>query len=617
MQKIRKGFTLTELIVVIAIIGILTAIVVPSTIGYIKKAKISKYNQEASQMTSIINNYLINEPIESLMLNGELSAKKIEDALKSVDQRISLKPTDLFQDGYRWLAKMSGNKIILTHEKPNKISASGQFNLIENCIYSGYTLLDRTTDLLTEQANKFPEINVLTKCSNAVISNYTTDVTSAFNELTLSLSFLEQISLVDDAKLIFDYMMDTSFIKVDDKDINAAIVNYSNKEIKRIIFPEKNEKEYLIPKTTFEYLQGTTNVPCNVKKESVVEAIKEASPLANISYSTEDAVNYTLSVKNNSVSGGKISISDGEYTYKNNTIVYLGVYCELGFGYSLTGLPSSMKVKNGYLITMNQNYNVEVVFEGTKISLDIAAKTPNTSAYSFKNENNILTCELNDAMYKEFSLAIYGWYYNDILISRKAHPQIKIENNQLITDLATIDLNFTDIQNKLIITAQFGMLINANNIKLFSQKINNSELSSASNYFMLEEDIDCKNLVFEPIGQKLGFNGHFYGNGHVIKNYHYTNSNALNLYSGFFGMIGVDGVIENIVFENINISSPNKAGVVAGINLGFIKDIVVSGQINGSTINQDNLLSLIVGENRPTDIENTGIIQNIKLKGEK
>ena len=37
----KKGFTLTELIVVIAIIGILADVLIPSITGYIKKEKVS------------------------------------------------------------------------------------------------------------------------------------------------------------------------------------------------------------------------------------------------------------------------------------------------------------------------------------------------------------------------------------------------------------------------------------------------------------------------------------------------------------------------------------------------------------------------------------------------
>ena len=54
INKNKKGFTLTELIIVIVIIGILAAVLIPSLSSYIKKAKISKGEQEAREMNTIL-----------------------------------------------------------------------------------------------------------------------------------------------------------------------------------------------------------------------------------------------------------------------------------------------------------------------------------------------------------------------------------------------------------------------------------------------------------------------------------------------------------------------------------------------------------------------------------
>lgn len=71
--KNLKGFTLIELIVVIAIIGVLAAILVPSMLGYVKKSKIQSANSTASSVYKAINSALteLDEEGVAMPLDGD------------------------------------------------------------------------------------------------------------------------------------------------------------------------------------------------------------------------------------------------------------------------------------------------------------------------------------------------------------------------------------------------------------------------------------------------------------------------------------------------------------------------------------------------------------------
>ncbi len=96
---------------------------------------------------------------------------------------------------------------------------------------------------------------------------------------------------------------------------------------------------------------------------------------------------------------------------------------------------------------------------------------------------------------------------------------------------------------------------------------------------------------WEPIGDLFDwFEGNFDGNGKTIANL-YINRSGTD-FIGLFGFLGSTGEIKNINLTNINYTGNTMVGSLAGVSLGDIINVNISGSINGNSI-----IGGIVGEN--------------------
>ena len=148
--KKAKGFTLIEVIVVIAIIGVLAAIIVPTMLGYVRLSRMRHFNSNAASVfkgaqlaaIDIVNNGR-NLPVDDVFISD---GEDMTSCTSSGDQNFTLDIADYvgndFKGSFGFMTNSEGSGCLYAMWSDEPITAAMLQNQmsendVKDCFYTG------------------------------------------------------------------------------------------------------------------------------------------------------------------------------------------------------------------------------------------------------------------------------------------------------------------------------------------------------------------------------------------------------------------------------------------------------------------------------------------------